>query len=163
MGAGAGVGGALGGLQILESNNQAKAMKRQAEFQEQQARYNEQLIDLRKQDLSDITSDQIAKRQKQTKQIIGSQKVALASQGIEVNSDLADELAKQEYKLSLEDEMAIKNNAWRESLGLSIEQTNIRNQAMFDKSYAKSQIRSTLATGYLQGASTAIGGIGRFS
>jgi hypothetical protein len=163
MGAGAGVGGVLGGLQVVEAKNQAKAIKRQAEFQEQQSIFNEKLIDMKKRDLADIASVQVAKRQSQTKQIIGAQKVAIASQGIAMDSEVAQNLELEEYKLSLEDEMAIKNNAWRENLGLSIEQSNIRSQAAFDKSYAKSQARSTVATGYLQGASTAIGGAGRFS
>jgi hypothetical protein len=156
-------GVAMGGLQVLEANNQAKSIKRQAAFQAQQAKFNQQLIDLQKKDLADIASGQIAKRQSQTKQIVGAQKVAIASQGIELDSDVALELETQEYKLSLDDEMNIKNNAWRESLGLSIEQGNIKNQSMFDQSYAKSQARSTIATGYLQGASTAMGAFGRMS
>lgn len=153
----------IAGMQVMEANNQAKAIKRQAAFQAQQAKFNQQLIDMQKRDLADIASGQVAKRQSQTKQIIGAQKVAIASQGIELDSEVAMDLENEEYKLSLEDEMNIKNNAWRESLGLSIEQGNIKNQSMFDQSYAKSQARSTIATGYLQGASTAMGAFGRMS
>ncbi len=153
------MGVVMGGLQAIEANNQAKAIRRQAEFQAMQAKFNEEILNLKKRDLADIASGEITKRQKQTKQIIGSQKVAMASQGIDVDSELAMDLETEEYKLSQEDEMTIKNNAWREALGLEIEQSSIRNQSMFDQAFASSQARSTRDAGYMQGAGTALNGI----
>jgi hypothetical protein len=161
MSGGSVAGGAqvgLGAFQMIEARNQADAIKRQAEFQARQAEFNAQLVGLRAEDLKAQSFEDITERQNQARQIIGAQKTALAAQGIEVDSELGLELQKQEELYAQQDVNTIKNNVWRQALGMEVEKNTLRSQAGFTRLAGESSARSTLVSGGLQGAATMVKG-----
>lgn len=163
MGAAAGAAQVgMGAVQILNAKNQADMMKQQAAFEAQQSEFNARLIEFRKQDIQALAEKDIQARHKQVNQMLGAQKVSLAAQGIEVEGELGAQFEQQEREMALEDVQSIKNNAWREAMGLSIQQQNIRSQSRIDQIAAKDKARDTIVTGGIQGVSTMMGGAGKF-
>ena len=148
----------LGGLQILESRNVAKAQKRAAEFEARQLEYNAELIGIQKEEIVKQSGKAQHKRHTQTKQMVGEQKAALAAQGISLDSEVVGLLEDQERQFGLEDVQTIKNNAWRETMGLEIEQSDLRTQAKSTRLSGKESARQSLVTGGLGGLSSMAGG-----
>ncbi len=141
-------------LQFLDARNKASAIERQSQFQAQQDRFNADLIDFQREDLLDRVGDDIEQRQKQVKQILGSQKAVLAARGIDVDSEFAEQAAFEERQIAVEDVSAIKNNAWRQALGLKLQSQNLRTQAKFTQAAGSEAASSTLTTGGLQALGT---------
>jgi len=148
----------LGGLSILESRNVAKAQKRESEFAARQLEFNAELIGMQKKDIAKESGKSQDRRHKQTSQNIGAQKAALAAQGISLDSEVVGLLEDQERQFGLEDVQTIKNNAWRETMGIEIEQDDLRNQARSTRLSGKETARQTLVSGGLQGLSQGAGG-----
>ena len=91
--AGGAIQAGLGAAQIINAKNSADAAKAQAEFMAQQDEFNAQLLEYRKNEIGEIAQENIDVRQQQVRQMLGSQKVALAAQGIEVEGDIGEQLA----------------------------------------------------------------------
>lgn len=165
MGAGPAVGGAslgVSALQMVEAKNLADAQRRSAEFEAQQLEFNSQLVSMQKDGIGAQLEKDLESRQTQTKQMIGAQKVALAGQGIDIEGDLGEELQETEHFISNQDVQALKNNAWRQAMGLEIESADLRAQAGFTRLGGRDKARNTLVTGGLNATKTAIGGANRF-
>lgn len=161
-----GAGGAaqvgLGAFQILEAKNMADAQKRQAEYEARQLEFNSQIVQLQRRDILAQADEDVNARQTQVKQMIGAQKVSLAAQGIDVGSEVARDAEKEERRVGLEDVRAIKNNAWREAMGLEMKSYEMKSQASWTRAAGKSAARSTLVTGGLNAASSIVSGAGKF-
>lgn len=151
----------IGGLQLLEAKRTADAIKRQAQFNAQQAEYNAQLVELQKGELLAQVDNDVDRRQREVKRILGSQKTVLAAQGIEVEGELGEIFEADERQIALEDVQAIKNNGWRSALGLEMQAQDLRTQAKFGLAAGESQARSSLVTGGLQGIGNISGGLGQ--
>jgi len=89
---------------------------------------------------------------KKVKQMQGSQKAALAAQGIEISSGSAYDILEETAVMSEVDAMTIKNNAYLEAYGLKAQAINIRAQGRFDQISAKAKATSSLITGGLKAA-----------
>jgi len=160
MGAAA-AGGAqagIGALQMIEAKNQADMQRSRAEFAARQAEFNAALIETQQEQLKSQMLKDIDARQRQVKQMLGSQKAAMAGQGIDVEGELGQLFKEQEQQFALEDVQAIRNNAWRESMGLEVQKSDLRTQAAFTRLGGKEARRQTLVTGGMQAASSIIGG-----
>lgn len=157
-----GAGGAaqvgVGALQLVNAKHSADAIKRQAEFEAKQQEFNAELSTIQQQEVKAVAQKDIDRRYQDLRQMTGAQKVALASQGIEVEGELGDQLAQDEEMFARQDVEAIKNNAWREAMGLEIQARNLQSQASFTRVAGRDRARSTLATGGLQAANTMIQG-----
>lgn len=163
MGAAAGVGQmALGGFQILAGQQQGASMRRQAEIDARQSEFNASLIDFQKRDIAKQRDEDIFLRERQVNQMLGSQKVSLAAQGIEVDGELGEAFAEQERKIGLEDIQAIKNNAWRASMGLEIKKQDLLMEAKATRLRGESAANARELSGILQGAGNIVQGAGKF-
>lgn len=161
-GAAAGAQAGMAGLQLVEAKNQADSIKASSNFQARQTEFNAQLLELQKDDVKNQLDKDVFRRQQQTKKMIGSQKAAMAAQGIDVEGDIGVTLQEDEQQFSMDDVQSLKNNAWREAMGLEIQESDLRTQAAFARLGGKSQARSTLATGGLQAASMGLGAYNTF-
>ena len=159
-GAGGAAQAGIGALQILNAKQTADAQRRQAEFAARQQEFNSQLTAMQIEDVEAIAKQDVQRRQRQLKQMVGSQKVALAAQGIEVEGELGEALEADERLYAAEDINAIKNNAWRQAMGLEIESRGMLMQAKQTRLGGKIQSRQTMATGALSGLSSMAGGFG---
>lgn len=135
-----------GALGMVDAKNRADSLRQQAEYNARQAEYNAALIDYQKEDIEDQRDLAIARRYEQTRQILGSQKAALAAQGIDVEGDIGQTFEDQERKFAIDDVHTIKNNAWREVFGLEVEQQSLRSEAVFTRLSGESEASQTIAT-----------------
>lgn len=149
---------ALAGMSYLEAKNNADAMRRQAYFEANQMEYNAELLDLYKEDLRKQSLNDIFQREAQVRQMLGDQKVALAAQGIDLSSEVAQNLSADEIQTGIDDVQAIKNNTWKEVFGIEVQQADLRTKAMGARITGKSQAKATLATGGLSALSMGVTG-----
>lgn len=93
---------------------------------------------------------------KQVKQTKASQRVALAAQGVDVNTADAIDIQRETDEMGAMDALTIENNAWLEAFGYKFENTNLEAQKAFNKIGAKQQATATLINGGMKSLSTAI-------
>ena len=129
---------------------QSQAIKAQGNYQKNQLQFNAQVADLQANDAINRGNADAVTKKKQTKQVIGSQRAALAAQGIEVNSDTSSLIQQDTAGLGAEDVVTIKNNAWREAWGYKVQALEYSGQAGFAANSAKFNATQTLLTGGLQ-------------
>lgn len=149
------------GLGMIEAKSQADAQKREAERDAKQMEFNANLLEFKKKDLKKIEKSDIQRREDQVNQMLGGQKLSLAAQGIDVDSEVAGVIEDEERRIGREDVQAIKNNAWREAQGLELEQFNLRSNARSTRLTGVSRANSTITTGGLNSANQALAGYGQ--
>jgi len=152
-GAAAGAQAGVGALQIWEAKNSADAIERQSAFEAMQLEHNAKLLEFQKEDIQAQLDDDAAKRYEDARRLIGDQKVTMAAQGVTVEGGIGEQLMQEELSFASDDVQTLKNNAWRQTLGIEIEQENLKTQAKFTRIGGKEKARSTLVTGGLQGLS----------
>lgn len=154
MAAGAQAG--LGGLSLLEAKNSADSMQRQAEFEAQQMEFNAQLLDIQKDEVFTQANKDVLAREANIRRMVGTQKATLAAQGVKIDGDLGAVLEAEERRIGMEDVQAIKNNSWREAMGLEIQKTDTLMQAQSTRIQGRENKRATMATAGLRAAGTAV-------
>jgi len=82
---------------------------------------------------------------RQGRQLIGSQRTALAAQGIELDNGTALDIQSDTADLSTRDAMTARNNAWREAWGFKAEAMNLKSAGNMESIAAKNRARNTLA------------------
>lgn len=138
---------------------QSSAINSQSKYQEMQLKTNERM--------ANIQADQAIKRgdkeaqavRQKTKQLIGSQRAALAAQGIEVNADTSADIQADTASLGALDALTVKNNAWLESWGYKVQANDYAGQAVMTRMAGKYNAKQTLLTGGLQIASDVASGL----
>ncbi len=149
------------GMSIMSSQQEASALQMQSAFQNDQAKRNLQIMELQREEILAQGEEDASNTKKQIKQIIGSQKAALAAQGIDVNSEIAKQLERETLDTGFEDVAAIKNNAWKKAWGIEVEESNIRNNIAFNKMATKNQTDNILLTGGLKAVNSGFNGYQR--
>lgn len=141
---------------------QSQAIKAQGKYQSNQLRFNAEVADLQATDAINRGNADAATKKRQTKQVIGSQRAALAAQGIEVNEDTASLIQQDTAGLGAEDVQTIKNNAWREAWGYRVQAVDYNAQAGFASVASRFNANQTLLTGGLQFARDVSGGVAAY-
>ena len=91
-----------------------------------------------------------AKKAKQAaNRLIGSQRVALGAQGIDVESGSALDIQEETAALGADDARVIENNAWREAWGLRASAVDYSGKAKFERITSKNKSKNTILTGGL--------------
>ena len=143
---------AAGGLaiaSIVNAQNEASAIKSQGRFNANQLEFNARLAELDKKDELKRGKDEAKFIKKRGAQMIGSQRAALAAQGIEIDSGTAA-LIQQDTADQVElESLTAGNNAWRRAWGLEVEATSARTQADFSRTSSNNRARNTLISGGL--------------
>lgn len=142
-----------------QTYSQSQAIKAQGRFQKNQLEFNASVAELQAEDAITRGNKEALNKRKQSKQVIGSQRAALAAQGIEVNADTASQIQEDTAGLAAEDIITIKNNAWREAWGYRVQAQDLRTQAAMAKSAARFNQTQTILTGGLQFARDVSGGV----
>lgn len=153
MGAAA-AGGAIAGTQVLSAKLQADAMKAQGEWQEQQMRFNADVTSMQRREIDKKSQEDVFQRQEDVRQMLGIQKVAIAANGIDLDSDVSKQLEADTRRTGMKDVLAIKNNAWREAWGLDVKAQDLRSQGALARAGADVGAATTLATGGLRAIGT---------
>jgi hypothetical protein len=147
------------GLSIAD----AKAAKSQAEYEEQQLRQNAYFNKLKGEDAIKRGDAEAAQLERQTKQLIGSQRAGYAAQGIDIESGSALAVQQDTAVLSAEDQMTIKNNAWREAWGYRVEEQGLYGQAEMTRLAGKNAYKQGILTGIFNAVQTGMSSASRYS
>ena len=154
MGGMAIAGGVASAVQLYQGFQNADAIKAQADFQKAQAEHNAQLAELKRSEVFKMAEEDIEDKQFEVRRMMGAQKSSLAANGISLDSDLAMELEAESRDIGASDIQKIKNNAWREAWGLSVEADNIRQSAKFNSSAAAQSAQNSIISGGANALST---------
>lgn len=140
------------GVGLVGSYQQGQAIKAQGKYEQNQLNFNADIAELQASDAIKRGEKDVATKKRQTRQVIGSQRAALAAQGLDVNSDTSDLIQQDTAGLGAEDVTTIRNNAWREAWGYRVNALDSRSQAKFAGISSRFKKQQTYLTGGLQAA-----------
>jgi hypothetical protein len=132
--------------------SQSNAYQAQGQYDKYLSEINSRLADQQFQQVIKKGEEEATAYSKKVKGLAGSQKAALAAQGIDVGSGSAAEIQKETMIMGAEDAMKIRNNAYQEAFGYKVQAINTRSQGNFDSMTAGFKSRQTLLSGGMQAA-----------
>lgn len=147
----AGVGA---GLSAYGTYEQGQAESQAAAYQAQVAQNNQLIANQNAQYALEQGQQQVAAKQQQTAQLIGTQRAAVASSGIDPNSGSAVRLQSDSAGLGALDASQISNNAARTAYGYQTQGMDFAAQA----SLLQSQSSNAAASGELGAFNSIVGG-----
>lgn len=139
----------LAALSAVNSYTQSKAQKSQGDFQAQQLEAGARVADIQADDAIKRGESDAKAHRRRVRLQIGEQRAALAAQGQDLESGSALDIQKDTAGFGAEDEITIKNNAFREAWGYKVQSADLSSSAQFTRLGAKQQSRQTLITGGL--------------
>ena len=148
--------GISAGLQAYSSLTSSSAMKAQADMAKSQAKYNAVLNEMQQDQIKEQGLKDASNAGAELRQMLGSQKVAYAAQGVEVDSEIAQKVRDETTQTGLEDIATIKNNAWKQAWGLEMDKKSMLTTAQNNFDATNSQANATLITGGLKAINTGI-------
>ena len=125
----------------------AKAVRAQGNYQNEMANINAQFAELSAESAITRGNKQAADVKRNTKKIIGSQRAAMAAQGISIDSGSALDVQEDTAMIGELEAMKVKNNAWMEAFGYKVQAQQDRQQGKIGKMAADNTAATTLATG----------------
>lgn len=135
---------------VVGANDEAKAIQEQGRYQAEGLRTNARLSDMQAEDARRRGEADVSTRRTQVRQVAGSQRAALAAQGVDIASgSAADVVADTETQGEL-DTLTLRNNAWREAWGFKVQANDQRKKAMLAERGAAQAAGTTLLTGGLK-------------
>lgn len=161
MGAAGIAGAGLGAAQFLTAKQSADAIEQQSRFEAQTLQFQSEMALVQRREILKKSQDDIELRQQDTAKLIGTQRVNLAAQGIDIESGTAAELQIQAEEIGARDVATISNNAWRQAWGIQVQSQTLASEADFTRLSGTSRARTTFLSGAIQGGSTAVGGFRR--
>lgn len=139
--------GAVAGL--AGSYTQSRAIRSQGRYEAQQLEANARLANLQAEDATSRGKVEANRQRLATRRLIGSQRAALAAQGIEVDSGSALQLQADTAALGAQDALQIESNAYREAWGHRMQATGYQGQAGMARRASRNAARNTILTGGL--------------
>lgn len=155
------IGGAISQSYMQQAQGEYAAAN--ATWQRTQAEINARFAEMEAEDVLRRGDKEANEHQKKVRQVVGSQRAALAAQGIQVDSDTALELQRETSEIGSLDAQTIKNNAWRQAFGFKQEAISSRFAGEIaaltgqqQQSFANFQARNTLITGGISAIGTGL-------
>lgn len=145
--------GAEGILGLSNAFSQSRSQSSQAEYEKQAFETNVKLSEIQADDAIRKGDREASQYKKKVKGTIGAQRAAYAAQGIDVGTGSASEIQEDTAAVGAENELMIKNNAWREAFGYRVQANEYATKAKFTKLAGDAASRSTLVTGGLNALS----------
>lgn len=130
---------------------QSQAYEMQGAYQRSISNINTKLADFQAEDTMRRADVDIYKLRDQTKKLIGSQRVALAGQGINIDSGSALKIQEDTAFQSAMDVIKLKNNAWREAFGYKISSLQSSAAGQYASSATSLLANNSILTGGLTG------------
>lgn len=149
MGATVALTAASGVATMMSSSSQASALRSQGAYEQQIYESNSRLAMVQADDAITRGNRDATEQLKQTKKLIGSQRAALAAQGIEVGSGSSLDIQQDTAAMGASDALTIKNNAWREAWGFKNQALDYSSKGALAGMTAKNQAKNTILTGGL--------------
>lgn len=141
---------------ILNSQNQAAALKTSAAFQKFQATENIKRGQIQSDQAKEVEQAQLEASGSRTNQTVGAQRSSYAAQGVKVDAGSALDVQVQTGKLSAIDSMTIRNNAALKVWGIQTGSTQVAAQQEFEASAQEREAQQSLALGGAKAANQVI-------
>lgn len=117
------------------------------------AKSNERIANMRAEDALKRGQEAVGRARGRTKKLVGSQRAAIAAQGIRTDVGSAQDVQQEAQDIGELDALAIKNNAAREALGFKAEAVSASLQGRLAISRSRGQAGESLVSGGLRAAS----------
>lgn len=157
MGATAGIVAA--GASVAGGISEAQAAEAQGDFARAQAEENARLAEAQAADIETRGQKEAGQFRRKVRGVVGSQRAALAAQGIDIGSGTAKDIAEETAAIGEQEASQIRINAIRQAFGVRTQAINTRAQGEFDQIAGKSAASSALLTGGLGAISSGLGGL----
>jgi hypothetical protein len=154
-------------LQAANTGAQYVAGRRAATSVEQQANYEGDVLDLNARQADAQATDALSRGRLEenrlradTRGLIGAQRAALGSSGLDLNVGSAVDVQADAAGLGEFDAMTLRNNARREAYGYQVDAATLRNRALLARTAGRNQaagIRDAAASTLLTGALSTYG------
>lgn len=141
---------AMFGLSAFQTYSGYSAEKAQGRYQQSIADSNIRTANRMAEDAIRRGTEDANTVRRRTSQIRGSQRVALAVQGIDIESGSAADVLSETDEMGALDELTARNNGWREAWGYRSQAAEYASQARFSKLATRARVRNTLLTGGLR-------------
>ena len=124
----------------------ADASKKQGQYQQEVADQNAELSEFKAQQAATIGSIQEERARSRAQQIVGQQRAALASQGVDLGSGTAVDLVSETALFGEEDALMTRFNAMNEAWGLRAQAVDYRNQGRAARARGRNEAMGTYLT-----------------
>jgi hypothetical protein len=138
---------AQGVSSIGNAYSQAQAARAQGAYQKSISEINERLSELQAESSLKRGEKDAQAIRRRTEKTIGSQRAALAANGVDVNDGSALEIQQETELYGQIDELTAKTNAIQEAYGFKMQANNDRARGNFASLSARGDARNTLITG----------------
>ena len=133
-------------LMGLSAGMQYVQQRRQGKYEARQQDINASMADRQAADAIARGAEAAGRVKRDTKQLIGSQRVALAGQGIDIDTGTAGDLQDDAAHLGELDRLQVLHNAQREAFGFQVDAANSRAGAETTRTATRNAGRTTLLT-----------------
>jgi len=147
MSAMGGLFAAQAGASLIQGEAEAGAAREAGRFAEQQGEQNARLLEAQAERTEQQGGKEAGLFRRKVRGVIGSQRAALAAQGLDVGSGTALDLQEETAKFGEIDATQIRKNAIRSAFGLRSEAGNARDQGQLGRITGRSRAASALLTG----------------
>lgn len=142
------------GVSAIGAAQQASATAAADRYQAQVALNNQKIAGQYAAQATADGENQVAAKQQQTAQMIGSERAAMAANGVELDNGSALRIQGDTAKLGEVDALTIRNNAARAAYGYELQGVSYGQQAALDESAASNAV----SAGSLNAFSSIVGG-----
>ena len=137
----------LQGFQAYQNQRAEEAGLREQEgYRQQISALNNRLSVVYQEEAIRSGDEDVQKIQKAKTEILGAQRVSLASQGVDINSGTSAQLLAETEKNAALDIITAKNNAWRKAWGYKVEAASSNLEGKMMARATENQIRNSLLT-----------------
>lgn len=153
--------GALGSLGSAFS--QAQAFGAQADFQKQVYDINSKIAEYQATDALKQGERAVETHKRETRSLIGSQRVSMAAQGIDIEDGSALDVQASTRTMSDLDVVTIRSNAYRQAWGYKTQALDASMRGQFAQISGQMQASSTMLTGGINALSHLADGFGNYA
>lgn len=139
----------------------AQSIRAQGDYQNEMAKINAKYAEFSAESAIKRGDKAATDVKKQTKKLIGSQRAALAAQGIQIDSGSALDVQEDTAMIGQQEALKIKNNAWMEAFGFKVQAQQDTQQGKIAKMAANNTASATIATGGWQAVSGGLDAISK--
>lgn len=142
----------MGGMMLGGAYLQAESQKNEAKYQEKMFELNARMANQQAEDAIKRGDKEAQAHKQKVKGLIGSQRAAMAAQGLDLSDGSALEIQQDTAELGAQDALNIKNNAWREAWGYRVQAADMTGRGRMTAMAGQNNYRNTLIAGGLQAA-----------
>lgn len=152
--------GALAGFQIVSGLHQAETIRANAEIQKEIAELNAQYAEIDAWEAKLRGEEEVGRYQNVINQTISTQRVALASQDVDVNFGTAKELQQETKLIGMLNQLDIREQAHATAMGYKTQARQYRLQGQMGLSQARQDAGFTMGAAFLSAAGTGAQAVG---